>query len=78
MSKEELPPVLLGQKRYTHSIPSGKISQFSPTEVPIITKKSAASKNSYPVSMHDITDPNIIDQKLKSMSHADSEMRISS
>lgn len=27
--------------------------------------------------MHDITDPNIIDQKLKSLSHADSEMRIS-
>jgi len=27
--------------------------------------------------MHDITDPNMIDQKLKSLSHADSEMRIS-
>lgn len=27
--------------------------------------------------MHDVTDPTIIDQKLKSMSHADSELRVS-
>jgi hypothetical protein len=26
--------------------------------------------------MHDITDPALIDQKLKSLSHADSEMKI--
>ena len=27
--------------------------------------------------MHDITDPSVIDQKLKSLSHADTDMRIS-
>ena len=26
--------------------------------------------------MHDLTDPNIIDRKLKSLSHAESEMRV--
>jgi hypothetical protein len=71
MSNQELPPVLLGQKRYNNSIPSGKISQFSPTEVPIISKKGTLSKSGYALSMHDITDPNLIDQKLKSLSHAD-------
>lgn len=75
--KDELPPVLLSHKRYSNSIPSGKISQFSPTEVPIISKKGSVSKGGYNLSMHDIMDPNIIDQKLKSLSHADSEMRVS-
>lgn len=74
MSREELPPVLLSQKRYNNSIPSGKISQFSPTEVPIISKKGTHRNGT--LSMHDITDPNIIDQKLKSMSHVESEMMV--
>lgn len=77
MNKEELPPVLLSQRRYANSIPSGKISQFAPTEVPIISKKGSISRHGPPLSMHDLTDPNIIDQKLKSLSHAESEMRIS-
>lgn len=72
MNKEQLPPILLNQKRYTSAVPSGKISQFSPTEVPIISKKGTLSKNGYPISMHDLTDPSLIDQKLKSLSHADS------
>ena len=72
-----MPPVLLGQRRYNNSIPSGKISQFSPTEVPIISKKGSLSKSGYALSMHDITDPSVIDQKLKSLSHADTDMRIS-
>lgn len=71
MNKDELPPVLLTHKRYTSSVPSGKISQFSPTEVPIISKKGANSRNG-PTSMHEITDPNLIDQRLKSLSRADS------
>lgn len=73
MSRDGLPPVLLSQKqRYSHAIPSGKISQYSPTEVPIISKKGTLNRGGYPVSMHDITDPSLIDQKLKSLSHADS------
>jgi hypothetical protein len=77
MNKEELPPVLLTQRRYATSIPSGRISQFSPTEVPIISKKGTLSKNTNPLSMHEITDPSLIDQKLKSLSHSDNDMRIS-
>jgi hypothetical protein len=75
MNKDDLPPVLLTQRRYTSSIPSGKISQFSPTEVPIISRKGTLSKYGA-LSMHDLTDPSMIDQKLKSMSH-ESDMRIS-
>ncbi len=69
--------MLLTQRRYTSSIPSGKLSQYSPSEVPIISKKGTLSKNG-PLSMHDLTDPNMIDQKLKSLSHGqDGDMRIS-
>ena len=72
MSREELPPVLLNNKRYNNSIPSGKISQFSPTEVPIISKRGSLSKSGYTLSMHEITDASMIDQKLKSLSHVES------
>ena len=73
-----MPPVLLTQRRYTTSIPSGKASQYSPTEVPIISKKGTFSKTGHPISMHDLTAPNWIDQKLKSLSHGqDGDMRIS-
>lgn len=78
MNNNELPPVLLTQRRYTSSIPSGKISQYSPTEVPIISKKGTLIRNGHPISMHDLTDPSMIDQKLKSLSHhGDNDMRIS-
>ena len=76
-SAQSLPPVLLNQRRQVSSIPSGRLSQFSPTEVPIITKKGTLSRNSNPISMHDLTDPGLIDQKLRSLSHADSDMRVS-
>lgn len=76
MLMNDLPPVQSSQRRYGSSIPSGRISQFSPTEVPIISRRGT-SKGSNQLSMHDITDPTIIDQKLKSLSHTESDMRIS-
>lgn len=79
MNKEDLPPVQLGQRRYTSSIPSGRISQFSPTEIPAITKRGTLSRaGSNSVSIHDMTDPTLIDQRLKSLSQtSESDMRIS-
>lgn len=71
MNSQELPPIQSSQKRYGSSIPSGRISQFAPTEVPIISKRGTSKAgSSNAVSMHDITDPALIDQKLKSLSHA--------
>jgi hypothetical protein len=80
MSREDLPPVSLTQRRYTSSIPSGRISTFSPTEVPIISKKSSQSRTGNALSVHEMTDPGLIDQRLKSLSslsHTESDMRIS-
>lgn len=79
MNSQELPPVMSSQKRYGSSIPSGRISQFAPTEVPMISKRGT-SRGSNPISMHELTDPSLIDQKLKSLSHtslSESDMRIS-
>lgn len=46
--------------------------------MPIISRRGASKAgSSNAVSMHDITDPALIDQKLKSLSHTESDMRIS-
>ena len=70
MQREDLPPVLLTQRgRYPTSIPEGRVSKLSATEIPIISKKGSLSRNGGPISMHDLTDPSMIDQKLRSLSH---------
>ena len=72
----ELPPVNAGTKRYGSSIPSARLSQFSPTEIPVISRKGAVSINGSQLSMHEVTDPSLIDQKLRSLSHNTSDVRI--
>ena len=66
MNNQELPPIATS-RRYGSSIPSGRISLFAATEVPIISKKGTSRTSS--LSMHDIIDPTQINQKLKSLSH---------
>lgn len=66
MNNLELPPIATS-RRYGSSIPSGRISQFGGTEVPIISRKGTSRSSS--ISMHDVIDPAQINQKLKSLSH---------
>lgn len=69
MNTEGLPPVLLSSnKRYSTSIPEGKLSQGSASEIPVVSRKGSGKAN--PLSMRDImTDPALIDMKLKSLSN---------
>lgn len=64
----DLPPVLLNSnKRYMTSIPEGKFSQHSPSEVPIVSRKGSGKA---PLSMRELmADSSLIDLKLKSLSH---------
>lgn len=69
MNSEGLPPVLLSAgKRYSTSIPEGKLSQGSASEIPVVSRKGSGKAN--PISMREImTDSNLIDMKLKSLSN---------
>ena len=77
MRSDDLPPVLLNSnKRYMTSIPEGKISQHSPSEVPIVSRRGGSGKT--PISMRDIiADSSLIDLKLKSLSHGREDSRLS-
>lgn len=71
MHSDDLPPVLLSQRRYqaNTSIPEGKVLQHSLSEIPMVSRRGSAKVN--PLSMRDImTDQRYIDQKLKSLSSA--------
>ena len=66
-SADDTSPFMFTQKRYMTSIPEGKISHHSPTEIPVVTRKSTG--RAQPLSMRDImTDSSMIDKKLKSLS----------
>ena len=55
------------QKRYNTTIPEGRLTHNSPSEIPVISRKSAGRVQ--PLSMRDImTDSSVIDQKLKALS----------
>ena len=69
MNSNDLPPVLLNaNKRYMTSIPEGKLTQHSPSEVPIVSRRGSAKA---PISMRELmTDSSLIVLKLKSMCQA--------
>ncbi len=78
MNNDSLPPVLLSAgKRYSTSIPEGKLSQGSASEIPVVSRKGSGKTN--PLSMRDImTDQSMIDMKLKSLSNTrETEHRVS-
>ena len=55
------------QKRYNTTIPEGRLTHNSPSEIPVIRRKRAGRVQ--PLSMRDImTDSSVIDQKLKALS----------
>ena len=70
--------MLTQRGRYPTSIPEGKVLKLAPTEVPIISRRGSLSRNGGPISMHDLTDPSMIDQKLRSLSNYnhDNDFRI--
>ena len=67
MMSTDLRPLNSTQNRYGTSIPEGRMSFHSPSEIPVVSRKS--SGRNVPLSMRDvITDPAYIDKKLKSLS----------
>jgi hypothetical protein len=57
----------ISHKRYATSIPEGRLTQHSPSEIPIVSRRSTS--RAQPLSMRDImTDSSMIDKKLKSLS----------
>lgn len=71
MNSDGLPPILLSAgKRYSTSIPEGRLSQGSASQIPVVSRKGSGRANPNPISMREImTDSNLIDMKLKSLSN---------